>query len=259
MRMTQRLRSRATRTVLLFVCAIVAVHAHPRAAQVTATQILRRTLTVPADRPITIDATVAELQVTGWTRRDIEIEITLPRDADRSGFDMGIEDLPSALRIQALQLPGRIDRLLRPSIIVRAPGNSVFERIRLVDGPIVLEGLTGRVTASSRQGGIEGNHLAGVVRLETGFGNVMLRNAELVPDGLLRLRAFNGDVSVQLRRRPADARILAMTFNGRITSDIPLAMKASFGPKYGSASLGDGEPVLSIDVLKGSIGITLKR
>lgn len=115
------------------------------------------------------------------------------------------------------------------------------------------------MTASSRQGGIEGNHLAGVVRLETGFGNVTLRNAELVPDGLLRLRAFNGDVSVQLRRRPADARILAMTFNGRITSDIPLAMKASFGPKYGSASLGDGEPVLSIDVLKGSIGITLKR
>ena len=79
------------------------------------------------------------------------------------------------------------------------------------------------------------------------------------PDGLLRLRAFNGDVRLTLAERPADARILALALNGDIRSDIPLTMKDTWGPRWGEATLGKGEPVISLDVVTGTIEIRSPR
>ena len=63
-----------------------------------------------------------------------------------------------------------------------------------------------------------------------------LTDARLSPNGLLRLRAFNGDVRLSLAERPADARIMALALNGTITSDIPLTMHDTLG-----AALGRGD------------------
>jgi hypothetical protein len=77
----------------------------------------------------------------------------------------------------------------------------------------------------------------------------------LSADGLLRLRAFNGDVRLTLVEKPSDARILALALNGTISSQIPLRMKDTWGPRWGEATLGKGEPVISIDVITGKIDI----
>ena len=55
--------------------------------------------------------------------------------------------------------------------------------------------------------------------------------------------------------RPTDARILALALNGPIASDIPLKTRDTWGPRWGEATLGKGEPVISIDVVTGSIEI----
>ena len=80
--------------------------------------------------------------------------------------------------------------------------------------------------------------------------------ARLSPDGLLRLRAFNGDVRLQLAAVPADARILALALNGTISSAVPLTLKTGWGPRFGEATLGRGAPVISIDVVTGRVEIT---
>jgi DUF4097 and DUF4098 domain-containing protein YvlB len=77
----------------------------------------------------------------------------------------------------------------------------------------------------------------------------------LVPDGLLRLRTFNGDVRLTLAERPTDARVLALALNGSIESNLTLTMKDTWGPRWGEATLGKGEPVISIDVITGTIDI----
>jgi hypothetical protein len=69
------------------------------------------------------------------------------------------------------------------------------------------------------------------------------------------LRAFNGDVRLTLAERPADARIMALALNGSITSQIPLVMKDTWGPRWGETTLGKGEPVISLDVITGTIEI----
>ncbi len=72
------------------------------------------------------------------------------------------------------------------------------------------------------------------------------------------MRAFNGDVLLTLAARPTDARILALALNGTIASDIPLNRKESWGPRWSEATLGKGEPVISIDVVTGKIEIRSK-
>ncbi len=59
----------------------------------------------------------------------------------------------------------------------------------------------------------------------------------------------------RLAEHPANARILALALNGNITSTIPLTMKDTWGPRWGEATFGAGEPVISLDVVTGSIEI----
>jgi hypothetical protein len=76
---------------------------------------------------------------------------------------------------------------------------------------------------------------------------------------MLRVRVFNGPLRVRFARAPQNARILAVTLNGQIKSDIPLTMKDQFGPRFGETTLGSGEPVMSLDVVKGDIAISVAR
>jgi hypothetical protein len=139
--------------------------------------------------------------------------------------------------------------------VIRAPAKATFEAVRLLDGRLTIDGLSGAMTADVRQGDIDASRVAGRLRLETGFGSVRVDSATLSPDGLLRLRAFNGNVRLGFARTPSDARILALTFNGKIQSEIPLTRREAFGPRFGEATLGKGEPVVSIDVITGDIVI----
>ena len=59
-----------------------------------------------------------------------------------------------------------------------------------------------------------------------------------------------------LRNVRGAARILALALNGQITSSIPLTMRDTWGPRWGETTLGKGEPVISLDVVTGSIAIT---
>ena len=75
----------------------------------------------------------------------------------------------------------------------------------------------------------------------------------------MRLRVFNGPLRVRFPHPPADARILALTLNGSIQSDIPLAMKDRIGPRFGESTLGSGDPVVSLDVVKGDISVVVDK
>jgi hypothetical protein len=220
-----------------------------------------RTFSIPPDRPIVVEATVADVSIAAWTRAEIEVQVErrAEKGADLGRIEPRFEDGPDGLIISTRQADGPPDRALRASMAIRAPARANFKSVTVVDGRILLDGLRGSVAADLRQGSIEGVRLAGTIRLETGFGDVELRQTELVPDGLLRLRAFNGNVTLHLSAVPQNARILALSFNGAIASDIPLTMKDRFGPKFGEATLGSGEPVISLDAVYGDVVIRIAK
>jgi hypothetical protein len=216
-----------------------------------------RVVPLPAGKTLAVEITVGNIRIEGSGRPDVEIVIEreAPSTAQLESIPIAIEDTPSRLSVRVIQAGGGTDPAYRSDVTLRVPHAAAIERVQVLEGRIAINRFSGTLTADIRRGPIEGKELSGTLRLESGIGSVVLTGAKLSPNGLLRLRAFNGDVRLSLAERPADARILAVALNGTITSQIPLTMKDTWGPRFGEATLGKGEPVISLDVISGAIEI----
>lgn len=226
-----------------------------------ATDRQSRTIALPAGRALAIDLTVGSVRLEGWDRPDAEIVIErrAPFTEDLARLPIVIDESPSRVQVRVVQPGGATDPAVRADVVVRVPRDGLVERVQVVEGKLTISAFRGTLSADVRRGPIDGADVSGSLRLETGIGSIALTGARLSPNGLLRLRAFNGDVRVTLAERPADARILALALNGHIRSDIPLTMKDTWGPRWGHATLGTGEPVISLDVVTGTIEIKSPR
>ncbi|HSL24091.1 MAG TPA: DUF4097 family beta strand repeat-containing protein [Vicinamibacterales bacterium] len=161
------------------------------------------------------------------------------------------------LVVRSADAAGPPDRQSPARVDLRVPAGVTIASIHIIDGRLTLRGLRGQVAADVRQGTIRAEDVGGVLRLETGFGDVVVEGAHATAGGLLRLRAFNGDARLTLASQPRNARVLALTFNGTIASDLPLTRRESFGPKFAEATFGNGDPVISIDSVTGNISISV--
>ena len=217
-----------------------------------------QTVSLPLSKPLSIEVTIGTVRIDGWDQPGAEIivERRVPTTAQFARVPLSIEDTPSGVVVRAVQTDNGTDPAFRTDVTVRLPRTARIDRVQVMEGRIAIEGFRGQITADIRRGPIDGKDLSGTIRLETGIGSVTLTNARLSPNGLLRLRTFNGDVRLSLAERPTDARILALALNGQIKSSIPLTMRDTWGPRWGETTLGKGEPVISLDVVTGSIAIT---
>jgi DUF4097 and DUF4098 domain-containing protein YvlB len=216
-----------------------------------------RVVPLPAGKSLTIEITVGTVRIEGWDKAEAEIVIErhAPSTAQLDALPIVFEDSPSRISVRVTQADGATDPVFRSDITVRVPRTAMLDRVQVLEGRILVNRFSGALTADIRRGPIEGKELSGTLRLESGIGSVVVTGVRLSPDGLLRLRAFNGDVRLTLAERPADARIMALALNGSITSQIPLVMKDTWGPRWGETTLGKGEPVISLDVITGTIEI----
>ncbi|MGE5242813.1 MAG: hypothetical protein ACM3SQ_01115 [Betaproteobacteria bacterium] len=211
-----------------------------------------------------VDATIADLTITGSDRPDLAVTIVrrAPSAAALALFPVSIDERPDGVHISVLQQDEGRDAALKSSITIAAPSTATFRAVRVFEGRITLTHLTAACDVDLRRGPIEASGLAGRIRLEAGIGRVDVKGSTLDPGGMMRLRVFNGLVRVRFARPPAVGRILAVTLNGSLTSDIPLTKKDRFGPRFGETTLGTADPrtdpVLSIDVVKGDIEIKVE-
>lgn len=216
-----------------------------------------RKIALPEGKTLAIEVTVGTIRIEGSDRSDAEI--TIERDAPDAArlaqLPIVIDDTPERASVRVTQLDGGTDPALRADIVLRVPRTAIIDRVQVLEGRIAVTRFAGTLTADIRRGPIEGRDVSGTLRLECGIGSVTLSNARLSAGGLLRLRAFNGDVRLSLAERPANARVLAVALNGTITSEIALTMRDTWGPRFGEATLGKGEPVISLDVVTGAVEI----
>jgi hypothetical protein len=222
-----------------------------------ATDRQTRTFPWPAARTLVLELTIGDVRILASDRTDVEVAVqrTAPTAEALAQLPLVFEDTPERLTARFVQAAGGTDPAFRTDVVLRVPPDAVIERVKVIEGRLVVEKFRGALTADVRRGPIEATDVAGVLRLETGIGPVTLRNARLTPGGLLRLRAFNGDIRLQMPGPPADARVMALALNGTIQSDIPLTSRDTWGPRWSEATLGKGEPVISIDVVTGKVEI----
>ncbi len=216
-----------------------------------------RVVPLPSGKILAIDVTIGNIRVDGWDKPEVEIvvERRAPSAAQLARLPLAIDDTPERITVRAVQADHTTDAALRADVSVRVPRDAVIDRVDVLEGRIAVEGFNGRLTAAIRRGPIDAKDVSGTLRLETEIGGIVLTNARLSPKGLLRVRTFNGDVKLSLAERPADARIMALALNGQIKSDIPLTRRDTWGPRWAEATLGKGEPVISIDVVTGTVEI----
>ena len=249
-----KIRTHVSTATLLFCCLLLvsADAVQPAPAGRTA-----RTLRIAPNLPISIRATVGDVTVTGWDRPDVDIEIVRNKAAldAASGVSAAIESDAAGLRITAVQNGEQKDAQRRGSITVHAPAASPIASVDLFEGAMTLRNLRGGVRATLDHGSIAAASLGGAIRLTTTIGDVHLERAELADEGMIHLRAFNGNVTLTFATPPLNARILALSLGGAIQSDIPLRLKTQFGPRFGEATLGRGAPVVTLDVVSGNIRI----
>lgn len=245
------------------VLGLAAIVASPAPAE--AIDRVSRVVQLPEGTPIRIDATIADISIVGSNRSDVAVDVVrrAPAAADLSSYPVVIGTHDGALHVTVLQTPvngepGR-DANLKTEITITAPAAARFEAIRVFEGRVRLTNLKVAVDVDVRRGPIEATGLAGRIRLESGIGSIDVRDSDLTRGGMMRLRLFNGPLRVHFARAPSSARILAVTFNGTIASDIPLTKKDQFGPRFGETTIGDGDPVMSMDVVTGNIEITVSR
>jgi hypothetical protein len=215
------------------------------------------TIALPAGRSLGLDLTIGTVRIQGESRTDAAVEAvrTAPSDAALSRIPVTVDERDHEVRITALQADAGTDPAYRSDLTIRVPRDASLRALRLMEGRLIVTAITGRLEAAVQRGPIEASDVQGTIRLETTIGDITAARARLSPNGLLRLRTFNGNVELTLAERPADARILALALNGTIHSDIPLTTKDTWGPRWAEATLGKGEPVISIDVVTGRIHI----
>ena len=225
------------------------------AADVTDRQT--RVIALPDGRPLVIEITIGNVRIEGWDKSDVEITVErrAPSAPQLARVPLSIAEVPPGVVMRALQTGNTTDPAFRSDVTVRVPRSANIERLAVLEGRITIEGFSGTINGVIRRGPIDAKDISGTIRLETEIGPVTLTNATLSSGGLLRLRTFNGDIKLSLAARPTDARILALALNGSIKSDIPLFLKESWGPRWGEATLGKGAPLISVDVVTGTVEI----
>ena len=216
-----------------------------------------RVIPLPPGKPLSIEVTIGSVRIDGWDKPDAEIiiERRAPDKSQLARVPVIIDDTPVRVTVRALQTENTTDPAYRADVTLRVPRAALIDRVQVLEGRITIEGFSGTMTADIRRGPIDGRNVSGTIRLEAGIGSVTVSDARLSENGLLRLRAFNGDVRLSLAARPADARIMALALNGHVKSDIPLTHRDTWGPRWAEATLGKGEPVISLDVVTGLIEI----
>ncbi|MGE3273702.1 MAG: hypothetical protein AB7O67_01230 [Vicinamibacterales bacterium] len=226
----------------------------------TASHTETRRVPLPDGRVLSVDVTVGDVQVAVWDQPDAEIVIerTAPDPAALSGLPVEVKETDDAVRVVVTQPDGRTDPGLTSTVRLTVPATAEIEHVQILEGQLTVRGLEGAIRADVRRGGIDAEDIGGQVRFETGIGDLDVRRPHLREGGLLRLRAFNGDIRLAFDGAPPDARIMALALNGTITSDIPLHTKDRWGPRWGEATLGAGRPVVSLDIITGVIAIRTK-
>ena len=242
------------------VCALVAVRAAVPVAGGRAAVDDRsvRTFTLAPGQRLGIAIAVGNLRVTGEAgRRDVRVEITrhAPSNDALARLPIVVTDTTEGPRLAVTQVADGADPALRTDLVVTAPVDAALEPLHIAEGRLEVRGLHGRLSATVARGPIVADDIGGIVRLETTIGSVDVTRAALEANGLLRLRAFNGDVRLALTAPLRDARVMALALNGTVTSAVPLTLKDGWGPRWGEATVGRPDRVVSIDVVTGAIRI----
>jgi DUF4097 and DUF4098 domain-containing protein YvlB len=121
------------------------------------------------------------------------------------------------------------------------------------NGTLELTDVEGPITAHTSNGSIRGKGLRGALDLDTSNGGIDLAFiAGPVPG--IRAHTSNSGITVRLPGQ-VNARLMASTSNGSITSDFEMLVKGEISKHRMDGTLGSGGPLIDLQTSNGGIRI----
>jgi DUF4097 and DUF4098 domain-containing protein YvlB len=238
---------------ILAAAAVVALLLNlPAFAEVT--QEFHRTLPLSADGLVSLSNINGDVEVTGWTRNEVQIDaVKSARDQQRlDEVRIEINNSSNSIEIETKypehtnNNPGSVHYTLH------VPQNARIDKINLVNGSLTVEKITGEVNANLVNGKVRASDLTGTADVATVNGTLEANYASLNNVREIKLKSVNGRVNLLLPQSP-NADVSASVVNGSISTDFPLTVKGHFVGKSMSGTLGSGGVQIELDNVNGSI------
>ena len=144
---------------------------------------------------------------------------------------------------------GRVD------YTIKAPSGAILEDIELVNGNLMITGVTGYLSLGTVNGSITATGMAGSAWVETVNGNLDLSFDKMSDGQSVDLESVNGAILLRIPAK-ANAHVDAETLNGDISSEFGLTVeKGRWVGRSMEGLLGSGGARITLETVNGSIEI----
>ena len=131
-------------------------------------------------------------------------------------------------------------------------------RASTVNGAVEVENVGGPVRATTVNGAVDVSTRNGPVTATTVNGNVDVKMTAIAREGEMKFTTVNGRVRVEMPEN-LNASVEMETMHGSISSDYPVQLSGTFGPRRAQGTIGRGGPRIELETLNGSIELRKSR
>jgi DUF4097 and DUF4098 domain-containing protein YvlB len=206
-----------------------ALSAHASERRGSLTEEFHQTYALTPDGRIELDNINGDVHISSWDRNEVKVDAvkyanTKERlDEARIEIDSGKDYVAIRTKYRDHELNFNWGSHNNPAGVeytLTVPRTARLDEIKLINGELDVEGVSGEVHASCINGRLEAHDLAGRARLETVNGHLEARFEQLAGNSV-ELNSVNGSVDLTI---PSDsqAEIEASTVSGGISNDLGL-------------------------------------
>ncbi|MEX2261628.1 MAG: DUF4097 family beta strand repeat-containing protein [Bryobacteraceae bacterium] len=221
------------------------------------TEEFHQTYSLSPSGRVSLENVNGGVRIAVWDRSEIRVDAIKRAEAREQLENMRIE-VDSQSESIHIRTRYQEDRRNGGSVeyTITAPRGASLEKIKLVNGAIEVEGVTGSVEASSVNGAVRARDLGGDAKLSTVNGGVEASFRSLAPARSVALNSVNGSLLLALPQE-AGAQLSASTVHGTISSDFDLATRR-IGPVGANveAVLGAGGARIEMKNVNGNVRIS---
>ena len=234
-----------------------------------------KTLPLKADGSFSLKNVNGSITISTWKKEEVEIKAvkTTKRDPKQlKEVKIEIESTPDSIFVDTIY-PKRRNIRVSVNYEIKVPEGVNLEKIKTVNGGVILSGPLGDVKASTTNGKVDLEGASGDFYLSTTNGSIGAFDVqgeleahttngsiELEMDTLedgVKAETVNGSITLRLRTKKIDADLTARTVNGKIHLDFPVTFKTIQKSKRTlEGQIGQGGVEIHLKTVNGSIRIT---
>lgn len=229
-----------------------------QAAELKLTEEFHQTYPLAADGRVSLANINGNVQITAWDRNEVKVDAIKRASTSEKLQEakIAVDSTPDSIAIKT-EYPRDRKTYNNPASVdytLTVPRNAKINKVDLINGDLIIEGLGNDIRASSINGKVNARGLTGRLDLSTVNGKVAASFARLGSSDV-RLHSVNGPLELVL---PSDvqAEIEASTLNGQISNEYGLAVNhRRFIGHDLRGKLGDGGSMISLKNVNGSITV----